>query len=149
MATVFDVPARELINEIALDLKKSIPEPEFVRFVKTGVNRERAPQQRDWYYIRMASILRRIFVNGPVGTQRLRTYYGGKKNRGVRPHKFYKGSGKIIRSCLQALEKQGLIKKDKKGRVITPKGQSFLSKKANIVAKRLNNLKNEAIKEKK
>ncbi len=29
-----------------------------------------------------------------VGTERLRTYYGGKKNRGVKPEHQYKASGK-------------------------------------------------------
>jgi DNA-binding PadR family transcriptional regulator len=50
--------------------------------------------------------------------------------RGVKPQKFRKASGKIIRNCLQALEKDGLIKKLKKGRVISPKGEAYLTKKA-------------------
>jgi small subunit ribosomal protein S19e len=130
MATVYDVPGTELIEEIAKELKqnKNINEPEYVNFVKTGSHKERAPYRDDWYYIRMASILRRIYLDGPVGTESLRTYYGGRKNRGRRPHKHVKASGKIIRNCLQELEKEELIKKEKKGRVITRKGIAFLNK---------------------
>ncbi len=128
MVSVYDVPGTELIKEIAKELKenKNIIQPEYVDYVKTGAHKERAPQEDGWYYTRMASILRRIFLDGPIGTESLRTYYGGKKNRGVRPNKKIKAGGKIIRDCLQALEKEGLIKKEKKGRITTSKGTAFL-----------------------
>ncbi len=132
MVSVYDVPGTELIKETAKELKenKSIQEPGYINYVKTGAHRERAPQQEGWYYNRMASILRRIFLDGPVGTESLRTYYGGRKNRGRKPHRHVKASGKIIRDCLQALEKEGLVKKDKKGRVVTSKGIALLNKNA-------------------
>jgi small subunit ribosomal protein S19e len=147
MANVYSVPGTELVKEIAKDLKenKKIAQPPFVEFVKTSCSKERAPDDLNWYYTRMASILRRIYIDGPVGVQRLRTYYGGRKNRGVKPHHFKKGSGKIVRSCLQALEKEGLIKKDKKGRVITPKGQSYLNKKSKEVLNKIESEKNKRI----
>lgn len=137
--SVFDVPTGELINAIAEDLEKKfkVKQPEFVPFVKTGQNRERAPVQRNWYYLRMASLLYRVYKEGPVGVGSLRTYYGGKKNRGRKRHKFRKASGKIIRKALQQLEELGFIKKDKKGRVIAPKGQSYLTKKANELKRKL------------
>ena len=34
-------------------------------------------------------------------TSRLRTRYGSRKNRGVKPERFKRGSGKIIRVILQ------------------------------------------------
>jgi len=53
-----------------------------------------------------------------------------KKNRGVKPEKFYKASGKVIRTILQQLEAEGLIKQVEKGvhkgKIVTPKGRSFL-----------------------
>lgn len=126
-----DVPAQELIELMADDFKTRVEQPIFVFTVKTGSHKERAPNNPDWWHIRMASILRRIHIEGNIGTQSLRTYYGGKRNRGVRPHKFRKASGKVIRTCLQALEKEGLIKKFKKeGRMLTPKGQKYLNAKA-------------------
>ena len=133
MATVFDVKGSELIKEISADLKEKVKEPGFARFVKTGRHRERAPSQKDWYYTRMAAILRRIYIEGPLGTQRLRSYFGGKRNRGSAPAHFYKASGKIVRLCLQELEKLGLIKKQKKGRSISAKGEKYLSEKTKIV----------------
>ena len=128
---VFDVPASALIKVIAADLKKQgLKQPEWIMFVKTGSHRERAPDSPEWFYERAASILYRIYKEGPLGTGSLRSYYGGKKRRGVKKAHFRKAGGKIIRVCLQELEKQGLIKKDKKGRIITGKGQSYLNKLA-------------------
>ncbi len=103
---LFEVPATELIDKVAIDLEKKfkIEKPAFTAFVKTGSNRERAPQNENWYYVRMASILYRIAKEGNLGVGSLRTYYGGRKNRGVKPHRFRKASGKIIRTALQALE---------------------------------------------
>ena len=51
---------------------------------------------------------------------------------GHKPGRFYNGSRKIIRTILQQLEEQQLIKQEQKGvhkgRLITPKGKSFLDK---------------------
>lgn len=129
MTNVHDVPANILIKEIANDLKnnKKVKIPEYAMYVKTGCSRERAPQDPDWWYVRMAAILRKSYVNGFVTVEKLRTYFGGKKNRGVRPEKFRKASGKIIRDCLHDLEALGLvIKVEKKGRTISPKGQKYI-----------------------
>ncbi len=134
MVTVYDVPADKLIQKTAQKLKEmDLNVPSWVPFVKTGVSRERRPEQDDWWYIRCASILRKVYINGPVGVERLRTAYGGRKNRGHEPEHFYKGSGNIIRTALQELERLGFIKRTPKGRVITPKGRSFLDNLAKEV----------------
>ncbi|HIP83995.1 MAG TPA: 30S ribosomal protein S19e [Methanothermococcus okinawensis] len=134
MTTVYDVPPSKLIEKVAEKLKEmDIDKPQWVDFVKTGAHKERRPQEDDWWYIRCASILRRIYVDGPVGVERLRTVYGGRKNRGHKPEKFVKGSGNIVRKALQALEKLDLIKTTKEGRVVTPKGQSLLDNTAKEV----------------
>ncbi|NHW23281.1 MAG: 30S ribosomal protein S19e [Archaeoglobales archaeon] len=125
---VSDVPAELLISRVAEKLKDAVSPPEWAKFVKTGVNRERAPEQKDWWYIRLASIFRRIYLDGPVGIERLRTYYGGRKRRGVRPAHFRKGSGAIIRNALHQLEQLGFIKKTSEGRVLTPAGRAYLDK---------------------
>ncbi|MEM0333542.1 MAG: 40S ribosomal protein S19, partial [Candidatus Aenigmatarchaeota archaeon] len=36
--------------------------------------------------------------------------------------------GSIIRKILQQLESEGLVTKEKKGRILTPKGRSFIDK---------------------
>ena len=139
MATVYDVPADMLIHRVAEKIKE-MPEftpPEWAKFVKTGVHKERAPEQPDWWWIRVASIFRKVYINGPVGIERLRTAYGGRKNRGVKPEKFRKGSGSIIRKALQQLEKAGFVEKTKEGRVVTPKGRSFLDKIAAEIKREL------------
>lgn len=126
--SVYDVPAELLISRVAEKLKNAVSQPEWAKFVKTGVNRERAPEQPDWWYIRLASIFRRIYIDGPVGIERLRTFYGGRKRRGVRLAHFYKGSGAIIRNALHQLEQLGFVKKTPKGRVVTPAGRAYLDK---------------------
>ncbi len=145
MANVKDVPAQIMITEISKDLKtnKKVKMPEFAEFVKTGCSRERAPQDLDWWYVRMASILRKVAINDKTTVNSLRTYYGGRKNRGVKPEEFRKAGGKIIRVCLQDLEKLGLVSKseEKKGRIITPAGQKYLDKMATEILKDLGKYK--------
>ena len=125
------VPTQKLILKVSEKLKKNdnIKPPEWSKFVKTGVSSERPPTQEDWWFMRSAAVLRKIYINGPVGTQRLRTSFGGKRRRGHKPPHHAKAGGKIIRTILQQLEKAGYIKKvdaPKKGRLITPKGQKLM-----------------------
>lgn len=111
---------------------KEVPEferPEWVLFVKSGTNRQRPIQDENFWHKRAASVLRQLYVNGTVGVQRLRTRYGGRKNRGVRPSEFRKSSGKIIRVILQQSDKAGFTEKstDKKaGRKLTKVGKDFM-----------------------
>jgi small subunit ribosomal protein S19e len=134
MATINDVDTNELIEKAAEGLKKSenVVAPDWSIFVKTGRHKERPPAEIDWWFKRAAAVLRKVYLLGPIGVSKLRTHYGGKKDRGSKPEHFYKGSGKIIRLILQQLEKDNLIKYEEKGvhkgRVITPKGRSFLDK---------------------
>ena len=138
MTTVFDVPADLLISQVAEEFKENdkIEPPAWSNFVKTGVHKERKPENLDWWFVRCASILRRVYIDGPVGVMSLRTFYGGKKDRGVRPEKFRKGSGAIIRGALYQLEDAGYVEKVEGGRVVTPAGRSFLDKKSGEIIKR-------------
>ena len=134
MTTVYDVPPTKLIEKLAEKLKEmNIEEPSWTAFVKTGVHKERQPDNDDWWYVRCASVLRKIYTNGPVGVEKLRSAYGGRKNRGHKPEKFVKGSGNVVRTALQALEKLELVKRTREGRVITPKGQSLVDNTAKEV----------------
>jgi small subunit ribosomal protein S19e len=135
MATVFDVPAEKLIKELAKVLKeeKKITIPEWGQFVKSGGNREKMPEDGDWWYIRSASILRKIRIHGPLGVGELEKIYGGKKNRGHKPERRRGASGAIIRHILKQLEDAGLVVKTDKGRVTSPKGVSFLDKISNQI----------------
>ena len=137
MTTAFDVPKDRLISEIAAALKKDgrINVPDWASFVKTGVHREMPPEDPDWWYIRMAAVLRKTYVNGPIGISRLTAEYGGSRDRGAKPNRARKGSGSIARHCVQELESMGYLQKDKnRGRVVTPVGRSFVDNTANKVA---------------
>ena len=130
MTTAYDVSADVLINRLSGYMKENIREiqpADWAGFVKTGSHVERMPQNPDWWYVRSASVLRKLYMNGPVGVSRLRKEYGGRKRRGVRPAHFAKAGGNILRSILQQLEKAGLAQKDgTKGRVVSGKGRSLL-----------------------
>jgi len=130
-----NVTPNKLIKRVSEKLKKNgnIKPPDWSRYVKTGASTERPPLQDDWWFLRSAAILRKIYIYGPVGTQRLRTAFGGRRRRGHKPPHHRKAGGKIIRLMLQQLEKSGYIQKTekpKKGKIITPKGQKLLSKMA-------------------
>ena len=66
---------------------------------------------------------------------RLRTRYGSKKKRGMRPERFMKAGGKIIRTILQQADMAGFteinkairgVKSKKPGRQLTEKGKKFM-----------------------
>lgn len=139
MTTVYDVPASGLINKVAQRLKKDkkVTPPEWASYVKTGIHKEIPPLNEDWWYTRCASILRRVYIDGPVGVERLRSFYGGRRNRGSKPERFVKGSGSIVREAVQQLEKAGYVRNAKKGRAISPAGRSFLDNVADEVKKGL------------
>jgi len=136
MATVYDVPANKLIEETAKDLKENVKleRPEWTLIVKTGTHKERKPSNIDWWWVRAASILRRVYIEGPVGVQRLRTAYGGTKNRGHKPNKFFKASGKVLRAIMKELDGVELTQSSKSGRKITDKGRSYMDKIASKIA---------------
>ncbi len=130
MVTVYDVRANPLIERTADELEDNIEEvdaPDWSEFVKTGVNKEKPPEQENWWYLRSAAVLRTVYMDGPVGVEKLRTKYGSERRRGHQTEHFHKASGKIIRTCLQQLEESGLVALEEgEGRAITPEGQSFL-----------------------
>ena len=146
MPTPYDVPPDKLIERLARYLKREVEEvrpPEWAIFVKTGSHVQRPPQDPDWWYVRCASLLRKLYIHGPIGVERLRSMYGGRKDRGHRPEHHRKAGGSIIRKALQQLEAAGLVEKitDEKGHVIgralTPKGRSLLDRLATEVKREL------------
>lgn len=133
---VYELNANEYNLKLAEALKK-IPEfekPDWVAFVKSSPSKERPIDEEDFWYKRAASILRQVYRKGNLGVNRLRTKYGSKKNRGMKPEKFMKAGGKIIRTILQQADKAGFTEqikavrgtKIKPGRKLTDKGKKFL-----------------------
>ena len=139
MISVREVDAQKFNNMLKEELKnvKEIIPPAWSQFVKSGFHRERIPQQDDFWYVRSASVLRRLYIDSSVGVERLRSYFGGKKRRGHKPAHFRKSSGNIIRKILQQLETAGLVEKNanKLGRKLTPAGRKLLDKIAYEVSK--------------
>jgi len=133
MVTIYDVNSAKLLEKVAEELRKlkELEMPEWAKFVKTSSAKERHPMRQDWWHIRTASVLRKIYMKGPIGVSKLRKDYSGKARRGHKRNRVYPGSGKIIRVILQQLEKIEYIKQEEKrghkGRVITSKGIKFLN----------------------
>ncbi len=130
MANPHDVPASEFIEKLARYLKENVDEvqpPAWATVAKTGSHVEKQPQNQYWWYTRSASILRKVYVHGPVGLEKLRADYGGRKGFTVKPNHASKSGGSNVRKSLQQLEAAGLIEKAGiKGRVMSPKGRKLL-----------------------
>ncbi|MFQ6064689.1 MAG: 30S ribosomal protein S19e [Candidatus Bathyarchaeia archaeon] len=132
MPTPHDVPASILIKKLAKHLKDNVDKivpPTWTTFVKTGSHTERPPENPDWWFTRCASLLRKIYMKGPVGIARLRSKYGGRIDRGVKPERSRKGGGAIIRNALQQLETAGLVETlRRRGRVLSAEGRRLLDR---------------------
>lgn len=140
MATAFDVPANRLIPRIAEELKKveTIKAPEWAAYVKTGRHKEKSPVSEGWWYTRCAAVLRKLYVDGPMGTTRLAAEYGGRADRGSKPNKSVRGSRSISRHTVQQLEKSLLIQKEKDGgRAVTAKGRKLVDNLSTQVLKEM------------
>jgi len=137
MSTAYDVPADALIKKLAHHLKESVSEispPTWTAFSKTGAYTERLPERADWWYTRGASILRKIYINGPIGISRLRLAYGGRAGQRSNPEHFRRGGGAVVRKLVQQLEAAKLVTKaDNKGRVVTKEGKELLDSLASEV----------------
>ncbi len=136
MTTVYDVPPTPLIAEVAKELNKhdAIAAPEWAAFVKTGIHREKPPVDADWWPTRVAAVLRKVYVEGPIGTEKLRQHFGGYRDRGSMPNKAAKGSGSIARKALQQLEAAGLVQNvPSQGRIVTPQGRAMCDNAAHSV----------------
>ena len=119
MAKVYDVPAQEFISRLTEILKnEDIPAPVWSSFVKTGAHADKPPQQPDWWYTRCASILRKIYLHGPLTVNDMRTIYGDGKRKmyyGARHHR--DASGAIIRNAAHALEKLGELSENQLSKI--------------------------------
>jgi len=128
MVSTLDTNTNALIDAAKEELKslESLKKPEWAHYAKSGAHKERPPHTDDFWQIRAAALMRKLYKKGPIGVSRLRKEYGGRKNRGAKPEKHYDGSGNIIRKILQQLETAGYVKKVKGGRELTSAGMKFL-----------------------
>ncbi|MFB6189655.1 MAG: 30S ribosomal protein S19e [Halapricum sp.] len=140
MTTLYDVPAADLIEAVADRLADDgdVEAPDWIEFTKTGVGRELPPEQEDFWATRVASLLRKVAIDGPVGVGALATEYGdtkGGSNRyQVRPPRQSDSSRNIIRTALQQLEAADYVTTEgNDGRVVTADGRQLLDEVASDV----------------
>lgn len=129
MTTAYDVPPGLLIERVKQHLEKEekAKAPEWARFARTGGHTEKAPVQTDWWPRRLAAVLRKVYVLGPIGTSRLAAEFGGRRDDGSAPYHPVRGSRSIVREAMQQLEALGYLSKaEKRGRTITPQGRKLL-----------------------
>jgi small subunit ribosomal protein S19e len=134
---VYEIEPQEYNLKLAEALKNlpEFQEPEWAKFVKSSPSKERPIEDPDFWYKRAASILKQIYKKKIVGVNRLRTKYGSKLNRGMKPERFVKSGGKIIRVILQQADRAGFtesvkdvrgLKQKRMGRKLTEKGRKFM-----------------------
>lgn len=135
-----EVPASALLPRLAAELRNnsSIKPPTWAAFARTGVHTERAPVQADWWYLRTASVLRKLHTSGPTGVSNISAEYGGRRDNGSAPYHARKGSRAVAREIFQQLEKAGLVQQVRlRGRTLSPQGQKLLTKVATETFKAL------------
>jgi small subunit ribosomal protein S19e len=134
LPTPYDVPASVFIKRLAQYLKENVDQvqpPPWGITAKTSVHTQQQPEDSDWWFARSASILRKLYTKGPIGTERLRAEYGGRKKFGMRREHVRKGGGSNIRKILQQLEVAKLIENQKNmGRILTREGRRTLDRLA-------------------
>src|SRR5256884_1055464 len=87
MTTAYDVPPGLLIDRLKdrLQQEGKIKPPEWAPFARTGVHTEKAPTQPDWWYRRVAAVLREAYLKRPVVTARLPAGFRGRAGRRPAP----------------------------------------------------------------
>lgn len=128
----------KFINILSESLKdeKKIEKPVEADHIKSGHNRELAPANENWYHIRAASILRKLYMEELTNPEKSKfgfgvlwfaRVYGGSKNNGHKPSHTVTGSKSLVRRILQSLENAKLVSKVAKGgRKLTETGHSYL-----------------------
>merc|ERR1712142_524967 len=133
--TVKDVNPQDFVRAFAAHLKKSkLKVPEMVEIVKTSKAHELGPTDPDWFYVRAASVARRVYLRPNVGVGAVRKIYGGAKRNGTRPNHFCLSSSNVARKVLQSLEGIKIVTKDANGgRSIAPTGRRDMDRVAGQV----------------
>lgn len=140
MTTAYDVPANLLIERLASKLSsvEAIKQPDWAKFAKTGSHREKGPARNDWWIIRVAAVLRKVYLNGPIGVERLSAEYGGRCDHGSAPYHAVRGSRAVARAVVKQLEAGKLIKIERgRGRSVTSTGQALIDNTSHEVLKEL------------
>jgi small subunit ribosomal protein S19e len=130
MVSAHDVPSDKLISALAEQMKgvAGVEVPDWAHFAKTGSHAERPPSNFDWWFTRAASLMRKLYLHGPVGLTDLKRAYGGTKAVKYYPKHHRDAGGSSIRKILKQLEQAELVAKTPKGRILSPKGRAMLDR---------------------
>jgi len=95
---------------------------------KTSVAKEYGPQDPDWWYVRAASLARKVYLRGGSGIGDFSKVYGGTYRKGARTEHFQRASRNLVRKILQQLAHVEIVdvKADAKGRYLTSNGRRVL-----------------------
>ena len=130
------VDSQKLTTAIAAHLKQEgkLNVPAWVGDVKTSSYKVYVPDNEDWFYVRAASIMRRL-CKRRAGVGAMSKIYGGKTRKMVKPAISRRASKNPNRKALQALETLGWLKMGSKGRVPTAEGINAVLNIADLVLK--------------
>eukprot|EP00768_Dysnectes_brevis_P000457 gnl/Dysnectes_brevis/109_a130_11433.p1 GENE.gnl/Dysnectes_brevis/109_a130_11433~~gnl/Dysnectes_brevis/109_a130_11433.p1 ORF type:complete len:144 (+),score=31.29 gnl/Dysnectes_brevis/109_a130_11433:33-464(+) len=125
-----DVPAELFVDAFAAQLKSegAFKQPAYTEYAKTGACRDRVPESDDWYFVRAAAVLRRLYVRRNVGVGAFTKVFGTAYTTKCAPQHFKRSSSKVIRNILQQYEALGYVTQPRNGsgRVMTRKGQKIV-----------------------
>ena len=136
--TVKDVAPFDFVVAYAAQLKRSgkVEVPKWVDIAKTAHWKELAPYDPDWYYIRAAAIVRKVYLRQGTGVGALKKRFGGAYRRGAAPERHQDGAGGLIRTILLSLDELNITEAHGKGgRKVTRTGQQALDLVAGQVAR--------------
>jgi small subunit ribosomal protein S19e len=132
MATVKDIPADKFIAALAAKLEESgkFPQPKNADLLKLSRINELAPLDEKWYYVRLAAVFRRIYIQQGCGVGHLTRAFGGagRTRNELATSKTLDCARGNIRFAMKQLETSKYIaaKKGKNGRFITDSGRRFM-----------------------
>ncbi|KAL7423695.1 Protein component of the small (40S) ribosomal subunit [Cryptotrichosporon argae] len=136
MPGVRDISAEDFIKAYSSHLKRSgkLEIPTWVDIVKTGSQKELAPYDPDWFYVRAAAVARHVYLRKSVGVGALAKLHGTQNRRGTRPGHHRDSATGVQRTVLQSLEKIGVLEAGQDGgRKISQDGQRDLDRIATAV----------------
>jgi len=87
-----------------------------VKIHKSGVCAERVPEQENWWFIRGAAMMRKIYMEGPIGVRDLRKEFGKKRRMGVRPARYTRHQAQSQESSCSSLKRQDMSPRQRKTR---------------------------------
>lgn len=128
MEQVYRVKAAPLIEAIKETLKSNdaIVPPKDSDIIKTSNGKQQAPEDINWFYVRMASIVRYAMCKKRVSLKGLARKYSCRKNVGVRPSKYARGSEFVIESAIKQLINIGWFNFSNKSDILTPTAKEVL-----------------------